>query len=248
MNVTFMRRLGPVVMAAAAIACAGSAQAAIPASGTVVEGIGPSVGRIGTSGAAVAGRLGLVCRPASVGGSTKRCFTSLSAALNYAEVEGSGKIEAWSFSDGSWRTPRGVGLGSSIAAVRAVYGARLSVRVTRVWTYMRLRRTVAGLPRVTFFLGRTKVGDVVQLAVWREHRQILRPVVAVTPAGRDLSIRLIDVAPKETWRVDVKAPWQEYATLPPVRTDARGNAIVVLPRRSGALAQILATRPAGTSS
>lgn len=248
MGTAVSRRVAPVVAVTATLFAAAAAHAAIPASGTVVEGIGPSFGRIGTSGAAVKARLGLVCAPTSVGGATRRCFNSLSSAVNYSQVDGAGKVEAWSFNTGAWKTPRGVGLGSRIAAVPAAYGKRLSVRRTRVWTYMYLRQTVAGQPRVTFFLGRTKVGDVVQLAVYREWRQILRPVVPVTPAGRDLAVRLIDVAPRETWQVEVRAPWQGFTTLPKVRADVRGNATVVLSRRGGTLAQILAVRPAGTAS
>jgi hypothetical protein len=240
--------VAPIVAVIAALLAAASAQAAIPASGTVVEGIGPSFGRIGTSGAAVKARLGLVCAPVSVGGAARRCFNSLSSAVNYPQIDGAGRIEAWSFSTGAWTTSRGVGLGSRIAAVRAAYGRALSVRRTPVWTYMTLRRTIAGQPRVTLLLGRTKVGDVVQLAVWRERRQILRPVAPVTPAGSDLSVRLIDVAPRETWQVEVRAPWQTFTTLPKVRADTNGNATVVLPRRRGTLAQILAVRPAGTAS
>ena len=55
---------------------------------------------------------------------------------------------------------------------------------------------------MTLFLGRTKVGDVVQLAVWRERRQILRPVLAV------------------------RAPWQGFTTLPAGRADVAGDATV----------------------
>ena len=245
---TVCRRVAPVVAVGAALMMAGAAQAAIPAGGTVVEGIGPSFGRIGTSGAAVRARFGLACAPASVGGATRRCFNSLSSAVNYAEVDGAGKVDAWSFNTGAWKTPRGVGIGSRIAAVPAAYGRRLKVRRTPVWTYMTLRRTVGGQPRVTLFLGRTKVGDVVQLAVYREWRLILRPVLAVTPEGRDVAVRLLDAAPRETWQVDVKAPWQKYTTLPKVRADRKGNATVVLSRRGGTLAQILAVRPPGTAS
>jgi len=126
MTSTGYRSVAPVVVLAAALLAAAPAQGAIPAGGAVVEGIGPSLGPIDTPGAALVKRLGLACAPASTGGATRRCYTSLDSALNYAEVNGGGKIDAWSFTTGAWRTPRGVGLGSSIAAIEPMAPYELS--------------------------------------------------------------------------------------------------------------------------
>ena len=51
---------------------------------------------------------------------------------------------------------------------------------------MSLRRTVRGQVRVTGFLGRTKVGDVVQMYVTRERRRLLSRGAGRRPGGRRL--------------------------------------------------------------
>ena len=133
-------------------------------------------------------RLGLRCAPVFQGSATRRCYNGLrDAGAGFVSVDGAGKIEAWTFYTGRWNTGHGVGRGSTIAAVRAAYGRRLSVRRTKAWTYLDLRQTIAGQPRLTSFLGRTRYGDIVTLTIQRVRRDIIRPTQAVDPAGQDLT-------------------------------------------------------------
>ncbi len=181
---------------------------------------------------------------------TRRCYDNLKRAGNgFLELDGANRVEAWTFYTGRWNTEKGVGRGSTIAAVRKAYGKKLRVRVTRSWTYLDLRQTVAGQPRLTSFLGRTKYGDIVTLSVVRVRRNIIRPTQPLTAAGQDVTLRFIDFAPRESVRAEVSAPWlSRPVELPAVRTNRRGAATLTLPRGGDALGQVLSSRPTGTAS
>jgi len=230
---------------AAGLIAAGPATAAIPASGSAPAGIGPSFGRIGTSGAKAVARLHLRCAPVSTGSAARRCYNGLrNAGDGFVSIDGAGRIEAWTFYTGRWNAGHGVGRGSTIRAVRRAFGTKLTVRVTKSWTYLTLRRTIAGQPRRTLFIGRTKYGDIVTLAIQRDRRNIIRAPQAVTPVGQDLVVNFIDFAPRATIIPELRVSGQPRSTLlPAIRTDARGAATLTLPRSSGTLAQWLATRP-----
>ena len=232
----------------AMIASAGPADAAIPASGTVTEGLGPSAATIGSSGAAVAARWHLVCRPASTGGIIKRCFSSLNRAINWVEVGGDGKVSAVVWGEGGWRTRRGVGLGSSISAVKAAYGKSLKVRTTKVWTYLTLRRVVRGQVRITGFLGRTKVGDIVQFYVSHQRRLLVSADPATVPSGQGFSVVLTDFPPREPYEIELRMPWDSGSGTSLGRLVVGRNAVGRLRvSATGILAQSIARRPAGTA-
>lgn len=242
-----LRHLAAVAaLCAAGLIAIGAATAAIPASGRAPAGVGPAFGRIGTSGTKVTAKLGLKCAPASRGSATRRCYNGLrDAGDGFVSINGAGKIEAWTFYTGRWKTGHGVGRGSTIAAVRAAYGKKLRVRRTKTWTYLDLRQTIAGQPRLTSFIGRTRYGDIVTLSIQRVRRDIIRPAQAVTPAGQDLVLRFIDFPPRETITPQASLTGQiGSTTLPAIRTDARGAATLTLPRTGSALAQLLASRTA----
>jgi hypothetical protein len=241
---TALPAAGALVLAAAVC---GAAQAAIPAGGVVRESAGPAGVTIGTPGATAIARWHLVCagrRSEPV----RRCFTSRRQAVNWVEIDGAGKVQALVWGEGAWRTRKGVGLGSRIAAVKAAYGRALTVRTTPVWTYMSLRRTVRGQIRVTGFLGRTKIGDVVQMYVTRERRRLLRITPATVPAGAGFTVVLTDWGPREIIDFDVRLPWDQGfgEDLGRVRIGRDGTArLAVGP--TGILAASLARRPPGTA-
>ena len=244
------RRIGAllaIVAASALAAAAAPAGAAIPASGTVVEGSGPAAVTIGTPAAVAIGRWGLVCRVVSPASKAKRCFSSLNRAINWVEISGAGRVSALIWGEGGWRTRRGVGLGSSIAAVKSAYRGSLKVRTTKVWTYMTLRKVVRGQVRVTGFLGRTKVGDVVQLYVLHERRRLLATDPATVPSGQGFFVVLTDWAPREPVEIEIQMPWEatfgESIGKVAVGRDGRGRRRVA---GTGLLAGLLARRPAGT--
>lgn len=229
------------------LAVCGAAQAAIPASGVVRESAGPAGVTIGTPAAAAIARWHLVCagRPSEP---VRRCFSSLRHAVNWVEIDGAGRVQALVWGEGAWRTRRGVGLGSRIGAVKAAYGRALTVRTTPVWTYMSLRRTVGGQVRVTGFLGRTKVGDVVQMYVTRERRRLLSAAPATVPAGAGFAVVLTDWGPREIIDLDVRMPWDQGfgEDLGRVRVGRDGTARLSV-GATGILASTLARRPPGTA-
>ena len=202
---------------------------------------------IGTPAAAAIARWHLVCagRPSEP---VRRCFSSLRHAVNWVEIDGAGRVQALVWGEGAWRTRRGVGLGSRIGAVKAAYGRALTVRTTPVWTYMSLRRTVGGQVRVTGFLGRTKVGDVVQMYVTRERRRLLSAAPATVPAGAGFAVVLTDWGPREIIDLDVRMPWDQGfgEDLGRVRVGRDGTARLSV-GATGILASTLARRPPGTA-
>ena len=177
----------------------------------------------------------------------KRCFSSLNRAINWVEIGGDGKVSAVIWGEGAWRTRRGVGLGSSIAAVKAAYGKSLKVRTTKVWTYLTLRRVVRGQVRVTGFLGRTKVGDIVQFYVNHERRQIVSADPATVPSGQGFSVVLTDWEPRVAFPVELRLPWDTGFGVNLGKVAVGRNAAGRLRvSGTGILAQSLARRPAGT--
>lgn len=230
-----------------ATAVCGPAQAAIPASGVVQEAAGPAGVTIGTPAATAIARWHLVCA-GRASEPVRRCYTSLHRAVNWVEIDGAGKVQALVWGEGAWRTRRGVGLGSRIAAVKAAYGRALAVRATPVWTYMTLRRTVRGQVRVTGFLGRTKVGDVVQMYVTRERRRLLSVAPPAVPAGGGFAVVLTDWGPREIIDLDVRMPWDQGfgEDLGRVRVGRDGTARLAL-GGTGIVATSLARRPPGTT-
>lgn len=234
---------GAVVLATAVC---GAAQAAIPASGVVREAAGPAGVTIGTPAATAIARWHLVCagRPTEP---VRRCFSSLRRGVNWVEIDGAGKVQALVWGEGGWRTRKGVGLGSRIGAVKAAYGRALTVRTTPVWTYMSLRRTVRGQVRVTGFLGRTKVGDVVQMYVTRERRRLLSVAPGTVPAGAGFAVVLTDWGPREIIDLDVRMPWEQGfgEDLGRVRVGRDGTARLTV-GDTGIVATTLARRPSGT--
>ena len=246
------RRIGAllaILAASALVVAAAPAGAAIPASGTVVEGSGPAAVTIGTPAAVAIGRWGLVCQVVSRASGAKRCFSSFNRAINWVEISGDGKVSGLVWGEGGWRTRRGVGIGSSIAAVKAAYRGSLKVRTTKVWTYMTLRKVVRGQVRVTGFLGRTKVGDVVQFYVVHEWRQLLAVAPATVPSGQGFSVVLTDWLPREPREIEIQMPWDtrfgESIGKVAVGRDGKGRRRVPA---TGLLAGLLARRPAGTPS
>ena len=241
---TALPAVGALVLATAVC---GTAGAAIPASGVARDSVGPAGVTIGTPAAAAIARWHLVCagRPTEP---VRRCFTSLRRGVNWGEIDGAGKVQALVWGAGAWRTQRGVGLGSRIGAVKAAYGRSLTVRTTPVWTYMSLRRTVRGQVRVTGFLGRTKVGDVVQMYVTRERRRLLSAAPAVVPAGAGFAVVLRDWGPREIIDFDVRMPWDQGfgEDLGRVRVARDGTARLRV-GATGILASTLARRPPGTA-
>ena len=244
-----MRRTAcPVVGALAlGLVVCGAAEAAIPASGVVQESAGPAGVTIGTPAAAAIARWHLVCagRPTEP---VRRCYTSLRHGVNWVEIDGAGRVQALVWGEGAWRTRRGVGLGSRIGAVKAAYGRSLTVRTTPVWTYMSLRRTVRGQVRVTGFLGRTKVGDVVQMYVTRERRRLLSAVPAAVAAGAGFAVTLTDWGPREIIDLDLRMPWDRGfgEDLGRVRVARDGTARLAV-GATGIVATTIARRPAGTT-
>jgi hypothetical protein len=230
----------------ATVVC-GAGRAAIPSSGVVRESVGPAGVTIGTPAAAAIARWDLVCagRPTEP---VRRCYTSLRRGLNWVEIDGAGKVQALVWGEGAWRTSRGVGLGSRIRTVKTAYGRALTVRTTPVWTYMSLRRKIRGQVRVTGFLGRTKVGDVVQMYVTRERRRLLSTAPAAVPAGAGFAVVLRDWGPRELIDLDVRMPWDQGfgEDLGRVRVARDGTArLRVGP--TGSLAATLSRRPPGTT-
>ena len=57
------------------------------------------------------------------------------------------------------------------------------------------------------FLGRTKVGDIVQLYVLHERRQLIAADPATVPSGQGFSIVLTDWEPRVAFPVELKLPW-----------------------------------------
>ncbi len=241
---TALPAAGALVLAT--VVC-GAAQAAIPASGVVQESAGPAGVTIGTPAATAIARWHLVCagRPTEP---VRRCYSSLHRAVNWVEIDGAGKVQALVWGEGAWRTRKGVGLGSRIGAVKAAYGRSLTVRTTPVWTYMSLRRTVRGQVRVTGFLGRTKVGDVVQMYVTRERRRLLSVAPATVPAGAGFSVVLTDWGPREIIDLDVRMPWDQGfgEDLGRVRVGRNGTGRLTA-GGTGIVATTLARRPPGTA-
>lgn len=229
---------------AAGLVAAVPAVAAMPPSGRVTTGAGPAFAPIGAPGAAAAARLRLHCGRRSLRTGVRSCHGA-GATL---QIDGAGRVASWTFAAGRWRTERGVGRGSRVAAVRRAYAGRLRVRSTRRWTYLDLVRTVGGTRRLTRFAARAPHGRVTTLSVARLRGNLLQADAAPTPADRDLVLRLVDFAPRARLVPRVGAPWTgRPLDLAPVRTDRRGNATVVL-ARAGTLADVLASRPAGTAS
>jgi hypothetical protein len=232
----------------ALIVSAAPAVAAIPPSGTVAEGVGPSGATIGSPGGAAVARWHLVCRPVYSGSRTRRCFSSLNRAINWVEIGGDGRVSAVVWGEGAWRTRRGVGLGSSIGAVKAAYGRSLKVRTTKVWTYLTLRRVIRGQVRVTGFLGRTKVGDIVQFYVTHERRLLVSADPATVPSGQGFSVVLTDFPPREPYEIELRLPWDSGFGVSLGRLAVGRNASGRLRVSStGILAQAIARRPAGTT-
>ncbi|HTI33617.1 MAG TPA: hypothetical protein VL422_08060 [Miltoncostaea sp.] len=231
---------------AIALAACGAAQAAIPASGVVREAEGPAAVTIGMPGSVAIARWHLVCagRPTEP---VRRCYSSLHHAVNWVEIDGAGRVQALVWGEGGWRTSHGVGLGSRIAAVKAAYRRALIVRTTPVWTYMTLRRTVHGQVRVTGFLGRTKVGDVVQMYVTRERRRLLSIAPPSVPATTGFAVVLRDWGPREIIDLDLRMPWDQGfgEDLGRVRVARDGTGRLAV-GATGIVAQVLARRPAGT--
>ncbi len=244
-----------VGIAVLAVACvsAGPANAKIPATGTVLEGIGPAAIPIGSTEARMRARWGrLVCRPIAgspgAGASPeRRCFNSLNRALSWVEMEGDGRVAGFVWLEPGWKTTRGVGVGSRIAQVTRAYGRRAKVRRTPVWTYIEVVRKVHGQTRVTGFVGRTKVGDIVNMYVIRRHLRIVTPQLAVVPAGAPIEVALSDFAPANRVELEISLPW---LTRPEIVGDALigpdFSGHVVIPG-NGRVASLLARRPAGTT-
>ena len=246
-----IRRIAaPLAVAAAALAVASApAVAAIPASGTIIEGIGTSAVPIGTPVGVAKAKWGLVCPRPSGGTSSTRCYSSLNRAINWLDVNGARRIETLVWGEGGWRTRRGIGLGSRIAAAKAAYGRSLHVRANATWTYMTLRRTVRGEVRVTGFTGRTKVGDIVQIYVTRERRRLLRVEPAAVAAGAGFAGVMTDWSPRQIYDAELRMPWDQGfgADLSRIRTKADGSARLAV-GATGVLAGVLARRPAGTTA
>ena len=220
------------------------AAAGMPAAGRVATGAGPAAAPIGTPGAAAAARLQLACGRRSSRTGVRTC-RGRGATV---QIDGAGLVSSWTFESGRWRTERGVGRGSRVAAVKRAYGGALRVRTARRWTYLDLVRTVAGTRRLTRFAARSPGGRVTTLLVSRLRRSVLQVAAGPTPADQDLVLRLVDFAPRARLVPRVGAPWMTRPLdLPAVRTDRRGNATVVL-GRAGTLADVLASRPPGTAS
>lgn len=244
-----------VGIAALAAACVAPrpADAKIPATGTLIEGIGPAAIPIGSTEARMQARWGrLVCRPVAgaVGAGAspeRRCFNSLRRALSWVEVEGDRRVAGFSWAEPGWKTTRGVGVGSRIAQVTRAYGRRAKVRRTRLWTYIEVVRKVRGETRVTGFTGRTKVGDIVDMYVVRRHLRIVRPDLAVWPSGTPIEVALIDFPPLNRVEIEIKLPWLRSPEIVGDTSIGRDFGGRVRIPGNGRVASLLARRPARTT-
>jgi hypothetical protein len=243
-----VRLLSLALVAAAAVALpVGSAGAALPSGGVVAEGVGPPGITVGSPATPLVRRLHLVCLKPAPGNRARRCYTSLRHGLNYIQIDGSDRIEAVVFNEGAFRTRRGVGVGSRISAVEAAYGKRLSVRSNPTWTYIDLHQTIRGQKRVTSFLGRTKIGDIVQLFVARERRHLVK--ARLTPAG--LQVSLTDFDPRVRFEISVSPSWgriTDDTEVGAVKVGDDGKATVTIPLTTPELARLIAIRPDGITS
>ena len=100
---------------------------------------------------------------------------------------------------------------------------------------------------MTGFLGRTKVGDVVQMYVLHERRRLLATDPATVPSGQGFSVVLTDWLPREPVEIEIRMPWDTGSARASgkvaVGRDAKGRRRVAA---TGLLAGLLARRPAGT--
>ncbi len=245
-----MIRRGPAVaaVAAALLAAPGAGWAAIPSTGTIVEGSGPAAAPVGSSGAAAAARFGVTCRPAL----SRRARASYCGRGGVTfEVDAAGRIAAWSFTSpgaSGWRTRAGLGPGGSLSAARARLRGRAVVTRAAGFVSYSARRTVGGAVRVTVVKGRERTGDITQVAVAVQPRRILGGAPSGPAPG--LRVTLRDFAPREPVRISARAPWQRpvhAAVLGTPRAGLDGRGALVVPE-GGALARVLALRPAGTAS
>ncbi|MGD9571272.1 MAG: hypothetical protein AB7V62_05260 [Thermoleophilia bacterium] len=245
-----MRRRGPAAAVAVVLLAAPAAgQAAIPASGTIVEGSGPAAAPVGSSGAAAAARLGVACLPAL----SRRARVSWCGRGGATfEVDAAGRIASWRFTapaaDG-WRTRAGLGPGGSLAAARARLRGRATVTRAAGSVSYTTRRTVRGAVRVTVVTGRERAGRIARVVVAVRPRRIL----AAAPSGPapGLRVALRDFAPREPVRISARAPWQRPVHAVVVgtpRAGLGGRGALVVPAGAGPLARVLALRPAGTPS
>ncbi len=244
--------LAGLAATAASWVATGPARAAIPARGTVIEGIGPAALPIGSTEARMRARWGrLVCRPVAGFGADaspeRRCYNSLRRALSWIDLEGDRRVAGFTWTEPGWKTTRGVGVGSRIAQVTRAYGRRSMIRRTPVWTYFEIVRKVRGQTRVTGFIGRTKVGDIVTMYVVRRRLEIVRPQPAVLPPGAPLDIALMDFPPLARVELEIKLPWlTRPETIGETRIGRNGIGRLLIPS-GGTVASLLARRPAGTT-
>ena len=213
-----MRR-GLVVAFAAlgTIALAGTAAAAPPSSAVLVTGVGVAGVSIGSPVAQVKRAWGVRCFAARPGEGDGSCqgITKVGGALYIAQVsfDQNGKVTAVTARDPRWRTRGGVGAGMTIARLRAAYGARLDARVTRVWSYFEVPSTVGGQRRLTSFLGRTKVGDVVSVTITNDTPRVLR---ATARPGGGMTVTGTGFSPLADYDLRVSVPWG-HEDLPATR-------------------------------
>jgi hypothetical protein len=85
-----------------------------------------------------------------------------------------GRVVEVAASDPARRTSRGVGPGSPLRQLRAVYGSRLHSRITRLWSYFEVDRRIGPTLYRTSFVGRTRLADVFTVTVRSVHEISLR--------------------------------------------------------------------------
>jgi hypothetical protein len=143
-----------------------------------------------------------------------------------------------------WRTRRGIAEGSRIAATRRTYGPRLLFNRRPVWTYMGLVGRAGSIPTAALLIGRTKIGDVYDISVFRVYRSLLSGPASVDDGG-DLTLQLADWPPRTTLPVKVIAPWSRSTMIDgEARMDASGEGTATI--AGSAIAGLLAERPPGT--
>jgi hypothetical protein len=245
------RLLLPAAAAAAALwVSAGVGAASPPATGRIVEGRSMAGLALGTPvsvarrawGLTCGGRLGPGQASGSCGGVRRAGGDTYIVTLSYNQL---GRVDAVTGSDPGWTTSRGIGPGSPLRRLRAVYGHRLRSRINRVWSYFEVDRRVGATLYRTSFIGRTRYADVYNITV---HRVYEISLSVSRPGGGGVVVDVRGAWPLTDLPLEVKVPWSDRREpLGTVRTDRRGRGTLTDPP-GGALDLLLARRPAGTSS
>ena len=214
----------PILAAMCVLSFAGSGRAAFPTSATVREGVGGGGVTIGMPIAQAVRTWNLKC-PRSRPGDGLRDCQMVSGGRRFVQqvgVDQLGRVSSVTFRDPGFRTSRGIALGDRIAKLRSAYGSKLRSRITRVWSYFELDRRVGGQLRRTSFLGRTKVGDVVEFTV----AQVRKPRLALSrPADGGLVVALTGWFPLADVPLTLSLgsdPLSRSVELGTGRTDRRG--------------------------